>query len=134
MPPGRPTDFKCASSLSRRKSSHILGATEIQLADFFDVNESTIWRWKQTYPDFCNAIKVGKEIADQNVERSLYRKAMGYEFESEKIFCQDGAIVRASTREFVPPSDTAMIFWLKNRKPNELAAIRQMLISPANSN
>ena len=118
MPPGRPTDFK-SEFIEQAQKLAFLGATEIQLADFFDVNESTIWRWKQTYPDFCNAIKVGKEIADQNVERSLYRKAMGYEFESEKIFCQDGAIVRASTREFVPPSDTAMIFWLKNRKPND---------------
>jgi hypothetical protein len=115
---GRPTDYRPEYAEQAEKLT-LLGATDIQLADFFEVAESTIHLWKHAHPKFSESIKLGKEIADQNVERSLYRKATGYEFESEKIFCQEGQIVRAQTREFVPPSDTAMIFWLKNRKPSE---------------
>ena len=118
MPGGRPTDYKPEFAEQAEKLT-LLGATDIQLADFFEVSESTIHLWKHVHPEFSESIKLGKAEADKNVERSLYRKATGYAFESEKIFCQEGQIVRASTREFVPPSDTAMIFWLKNRKPAE---------------
>lgn len=89
------------------------------MADFFGVAESTIHLWKHTHPEFSESIKVAKEVADKNVERSLYRKAVGYEFESEKVFCSEGVVTRVPIRELVPPSDTAMIFWLKNRKSQE---------------
>jgi hypothetical protein len=118
MPAGRPTDYK-PEYVGQAEKLAFLGATDIQLADFFEVAESTLQLWKITHPEFSESIKLGKVEADRNVERSLYRKAVGYEFESEKVFCSEGSIVRAQIREFVPPSDTAMIFWLKNRKPKE---------------
>ena len=118
MPAGRPSDYRPEYAEQAEKLCR-LGATDIQLADFFEVNESTIHRWAQSFPEFCKSRKVGKDESDSQVERSLYRKATGYEFESEKIFCVEGQVIRAKTREFVPPSDTAMIFWLKNRKSKE---------------
>jgi hypothetical protein len=118
MPAGRPTDYKSEFAAQAEKLS-LLGATDMQMADFFGVAESTFHRWKHEHPKFQESIKLAKEHADKSVERSLYRKALGYEFESEKVFCSEGQIIRAATREFVPPSDTAMIFWLKNRKPAE---------------
>ena len=96
-----------------------LGATDMDLADFFAVDVRTIYRWKLTQPKFSQAVKISKEEADNRVERSLYHKATGYSFESEKVFCHEGEIIRAKTMEHVPPSDTSMIFWLKNRRPNE---------------
>jgi hypothetical protein len=98
-----------------------LGATDIEIADFFDVNKVTLYRWQAQYPEFCNSIKTAKEAADERVERSLYQKATGYTHDSEKLFydAQSGAVVRAPVREHIPPSDTAMIFWLKNRRPKE---------------
>ena len=64
-------------------------------------------------------LKSGKEVADNRVERSLYNRAVGYTFDSEKVFQHQGEIVRAKTVEHVPPDTTAGIFWLKNRKPAE---------------
>ena len=115
MPGGRPTEYRPEFAEQAEKLS-LLGATDMQMSDFFGVAESTFHLWKHTHPEFSEAIKVAKEVADRNVERSLYRKALGYEFESEKVFCFEGGIVRAPIREIVPPSDTACIFWLKNRK------------------
>jgi hypothetical protein len=51
------------------------------------------------------------------VVSSLYHKAVGYTFESEKIFQHQGEIIRAPVREHVAPDTTAAIFWLKNRRP-----------------
>lgn len=115
-PVGRPSKFLPEYCEQAEKLS-LLGATDIQIADFFGVAESTIHLWKHTHPKFSESLKVAKEVADTNVVRSLYRKAMGYEFDSVKIFCnKDGDVVQVPYREIVPPSDTACIFWLKNRK------------------
>jgi hypothetical protein len=52
------------------------------------------------------------------VVRSLYSRAVGYSFNSEKIFCnKDGEVTRVPIVEYVPPDVTAQIFWLKNRDP-----------------
>lgn len=114
---GRPTDYKPEFVIQAQKLCE-LGATDVELADFFGVSGRTIYRWQIKYPDFCQALKTGKEAVDDRVERSLFHKAVGYTFESEKIFQHQGEIVRAATREHVPPDTTAMIFWLKNRRPH----------------
>jgi hypothetical protein len=68
----------------------LLGATDDQLASFFDVATSTISKWKLDFPEFAEALKGGKVGADMEVAASLYKRATG--------------------------GDTvAMIFWLKNR-------------------
>lgn len=118
MPAGRPTDYKPEYAEQARKLCE-LGATDRDVAHFFDVDERTINRWKHVHPEFCQSLTVGKEAADARVEQSLYRKATGYSFDAEKIFHSDGVITRADYIEHVPPSDTAAIFWLKNRKPAE---------------
>jgi hypothetical protein len=99
----------------------LLGATDDDLADFFDVSVRTIARWSVSYPEFCQAIKIGKEPADDRVERSLFHRANGYTFDSVKIFMPSGAQepVYAPFREHVPPDTSAMIFWLKNRRKAE---------------
>ena len=95
-----------------------LGATDYELAEFFKVSTRTIYRWRNEYQDFCQAVVVGKEEADARVERSLYNRAVGYSFESEKVFHHQGAITRADTVEHVPPDAGAAMNWLKNRKPD----------------
>ena len=57
------------------------------------------------------------EEADTRVEQSLYQRAVGYSFKSEKIFYKDGEVTRVPIVEHVPPDVTAQIFWLKNRDP-----------------
>jgi hypothetical protein len=115
---GRPTDFDIAFIEQAEKLAS-LGATDIEVADFFDVDVRTIYRWKHAHVEFCQALNAGKEKADERVVSSLYHKAIGYTFESEKIFQHQGEIIRAPIREHVAPDTTAAIFWLKNRKPEE---------------
>lgn len=97
-----------------------LGATDEDLADFFKVHIRTISNWKGQYREFLQALKVGKDEADDRVERSLYQRANGYTSDAVKIFMPAGASkpVYAPYREHVPPDTTAMIFWLKNRRPD----------------
>ena len=120
MPGGRPTDYKAEYAVQAAKLAK-LGATDMQIADFFEVNVSTIYRWKITQAKFCDALKVAKEEADAKVERSLFQRATGFEHDAVKIFMPKDADkpVYAPYREFVVPDTTACIFWLSNRKPAE---------------
>ena len=69
----------------------LLGATDEDLANFFDVCKATINNWKKDYPEFLDSIKEGKENADAKVAQSLYNTALS-------------------------GNTTAQIFWLKNRR------------------
>lgn len=119
MPAGRPSKYKAEYAEQAKKLCQ-LGATDEDLADFFGVAVRTISNWRTEHEAFLQALKLGKQEADDRVERSLYRKAVGYTFDAVKIFMPAGANdpVYAEYREHVPPSDTAAIFWLKNRRPD----------------
>jgi hypothetical protein len=115
---GRPTEYKPEYAEQALKLCS-LGATDVDLADFFGVSDRTIYRWAAKHEEFCQALKAGKDVADERVVRSLYHKAVGYTFDSEKVFNNNGVITRAKSREHVPPDTTAGIFWLKNRRRGE---------------
>ena len=115
---GRPTKYRPEFADQVVKLCE-LGATDSDIARFYEVATTTVWRWQNEYPDFCNALKVGKAVADDRVERSLYHKANGYTHRAVKIFMPAGATapVYAEYDEHTPPDTTAAIFWLKNRRP-----------------
>jgi hypothetical protein len=112
---GRPSAYRAALADQARQLC-ALGATDKELATFFAIAMSTLYQWKIQHPAFASALKVGKAEADDRVERSLYQLAVGYSFESEKLFCQDGRVIRAPIVEHVPPNPASCIFWLKNRQ------------------
>lgn len=97
------------------------GATDLELAQEFGVTVQSIRNWRMRYPEFFAALKLSKPIADERVERSLYERATGYSFEAVKqqYDSKAGKWVEITYIEHVPPDPTAMIFWLKNRKPEE---------------
>lgn len=70
------------------------GLTDEQIARNIGINKTTLYDWKKKFPDFSNSLKKGKEIVDYEVENALLKKAL------------DGDTV-------------AMIFWLKNRRPDK---------------
>lgn len=118
MPAGRPTDYK-PEYADIAKERCLQGATDQELADEFGVSVRSIYRWKNEHPEFCHALKLGKELPDTRVERSLYERALGYERDEVDIRVVNGEIVQTPIRKFYPPDTTAAIFWLKNRKPEE---------------
>ena len=114
---GRPTDYRPEFAEQAAKLC-ALGATDYEIADFFGVNTSTIYRWRNVHEQFCEAVRAGKERSDERVERALFNRAVGYSFESEKVFQHQGEIIRAPTVEHVPPDPGAAMNWLKNRNPD----------------
>lgn len=120
MSAGRPPSYDDDYPRQAEKLAQ-LGATDQEIADFFEVDVRTIYRWKHDHEDFCQAVKVGKDVADERVERSLYQKAIGYEQDEVKIFMPAGAAepVYAPFRAKIAADTTAAIFWLKNRRAGD---------------
>lgn len=94
----------------------LLGATDVQLAAYFDVEEKTINNWKKSQPQFLQSLKDGKAKADANVALSLYQRATGYSHTDTDIRVIDGEIYMTEIMKHYPPDSTSMIFWLKNRQ------------------
>jgi hypothetical protein len=118
---GRPTEYKEEYNDQTYKLC-LLGATDKELADFFDVSEQTINTWKQKHPQFLESIKKGKINADANVADRLYQRALGYEHDEVelKVVSLGGAdgseVQKIDVIKHYPPDPTAAIFWLKNRQ------------------
>lgn len=128
-PVGRPTKYK-PTFVEQAKKLAALGATDREAAEFFEVNEATLHRWKHEHPEFCESLKVGKEQADARVEASLYRRALGYSHDAVKIAVNaTGEVTEVPFTEHYPPDTTAAIFWLKNRKPEQWRDVKAQEIS-----
>lgn len=115
---GRPTKFK-PEFVAQAVKLAALGATDREVADFFEVDERTLYRWKHEHEAFCQALKVGKASADERVEQALYRRAVGYVQDDTHFSAYEGKVTQTPYVKIVPPDTTAAIFWLKNRKPDE---------------
>jgi hypothetical protein len=129
MAGGRPTEYKDVYCEQVEKLCK-LGATDAEIADFFEVVESTINLWKLEHPEFSESIKKGKTLADANVADRLYQRAMGYTHDAVKIFPSGGEAedeagnkvkgpLIVPYQEHYPPDTVAAIFWLKNRQKDK---------------
>jgi hypothetical protein len=82
------------------------GLTDEQIAHNMGVGVRTLYEWKEKYPQIAQSLKKTKEVVDRQVENALYKKA-----------CEGDT--------------TAMIFWLKNRRPNDWRDKRENQLSGA---
>ncbi len=115
---GRPTSYRKEYAEQARKLC-LLGYTDVELADFFQVSERTLNTWKKDFPEFLQSTKRGKDIADADVAEKLYKRALGYTHKSVKIFNNDGVPLKVEYTEHYPPDTQAASLWLRNRQPNK---------------
>ena len=115
---GRPTKYRPAYAEQARKLA-LLGQTDAQIADFFNIGEATLHRWKREHDGFRQSICAGKVRADADVAASLYQTALGggtvTELREEPG--DAGQIVTKRTVRELPPDVRAQRFWLNNRQP-----------------
>lgn len=98
------------------------GLTDEQISKNIGINRTTLYEWKKKYPDINNALKKGKTIYDVEAEQNLHKVGQGYYVEEVETYITETNGVQTKrikkTKKWVPPNVTALIFWLKNRKPD----------------
>lgn len=98
------------------KELALLGATDKAIAEFLEVDESQIVRWKRKYPEFRLSIRAGKLMADGKVAEALYRKATGFIIEVQEAFDCNGKPQLITFEKYFPPDTSAIRLWLTNRQ------------------
>lgn len=125
-----------------------LGLTVERIADFWQINPVTLWRWTKKNPRFCKTIREAKEAADAKVVESLFNRACGYQYEEktfERTLLQIRPIpagVKATDEDFyekeilkkrvvreLAPDGKACEFWLLNRQPDAWKAVTHQVLT-----
>lgn len=99
----------------RAEDACLLGATNADLADLFEVDPATIGRWISKIAPFGNAIKRGRETALGRVGRSLYHAAVGYEHPETKLNVVGGKLKKTVVSKHYAPNVEAAKLILTNR-------------------
>lgn len=99
------------------------GKTEEQIAELMGISKRTLYNWKKKEMPLLQALKVGKDVADRQIENALFKSALGYDYEEETV-TNDGRVVKVKKHK--PANTTAQIFWLKNRKPEQWRDKREL--------
>lgn len=110
-------------NLIRIESWARMGLTNEQIAKNIGVNADTFYTWLKKYPEISESIKKGKAPIDFEVENALFKRAIGYEYEEVETIIEeiDGKQRKRikKIKKVALPETSAMIFWLKNRKPEQ---------------
>jgi hypothetical protein len=119
---GRPTSYRPEYTEQARKLC-LLGATDRDMADFFEVSESTLNLWKLEFPDFSESLRAGKIKADADVAQKLYDRAMGASWTEQQAFKVkvgkgEEKVEIVTVRRAAPPDTPAIALWLQNRRPD----------------
>jgi hypothetical protein len=114
-PPGRPTTYR-PDHCDLAREHCLLGATNDELAEVFEVAPRTIENWIAHHPDFAAAVRKGRRRADAKVAASLYARAIGFQHKVERTFLCHGEPKSFSVTVAYPPDTQACIFWLRNRR------------------
>jgi len=117
MPAGRPSPYKPEfARIAQRLCRN--GATDIEVADILGISVRTFYRWCLLHEEFTAAVRVGKDAADDRVERALYQRAVGYDYTAEKIVTpKGGGPVVMPYMMHVPADVRAAMHWLAIRRP-----------------
>lgn len=90
-----------------------VGATDVEMAAELGISERTFYVLVARNPEFSQAVREGKEFADDRVQNSMFRVANGFTVKTEKVFANG---LRVAVDEYLPPNPAAQMNWLRNRR------------------
>lgn len=114
-PVGRPSKYR-PEMAQLAYDFALLGATDSFIAEKLGIADSTFYEWMETIPEFSESVMRGKDIADAQVAKSLYHRALGYSHKAVKMFQSGGSVLKEEYIEHYPPDTAAATLWLKNRQ------------------
>jgi DNA-binding CsgD family transcriptional regulator len=109
------------------------GLTNEQMCEKLDIAPASWYEYANKHSIFAELVNWSKSVTIHRVENSLLKAAMGYEYEEIKTIVEEDKNGKKRTRiekvkRHQPPNPTAMIFFLKNRAPNEWNDRREIIV------
>ncbi|UZW12580.1 transposase [Clostridium pasteurianum] len=109
------------------------GVTDRQICERLELSPDTWYRYMREHPILSDIVKIYKETMDDEVEKALIKAAMGYDYEEVRTVIEEDKNGKKRTRiekvkKHQPSNPTAMIFWLKNRRPELWSDRREIIL------
>lgn len=110
------------------------GLNEFEIAKEMGISRSTLNEWKKKFPDISDTLRRTRAYAHACVENALFRRATGYtvpllkQFKvrmpvfdktGEKVIGWEEQLQEGKEEMHVPADTKAIIFYLKNRLPED---------------
>lgn len=94
------------------------GLTEKQIAKKLKIAYSSLSTFKNNFPELAEALREGKEELIENLEGSLYKRALGYEIEETKetVDVEQKGYVKDKQGNFVKDKEDNLIPDIKSKK------------------
>lgn len=111
--------------LSDIKKAVKAGATVSEVANAFDISESTLYKYIKEKSELKEAFTHGRKKIIFEIKAALLKKALGYEYEEEKRVGRkdkkgEQIVLVESYKRHCPPSETAAAMLLRNYDANWL--------------
>jgi len=92
-----------------------VGLEDTQIAVIMGVADTTMANWKREHPDFLDALLRGRVEATLEVQKALYKTAVGYTVEETQVVVWRGQVIEVPVKKHVLPTFNAQKFWLMNK-------------------
>lgn len=112
--PAKSFDYNWLETIGRLA---MLGMINDQIAEFYNVSDTTMDNWIKSIPELRQVLIENRELADARVAASLFRRAVGYEYTEEMDEKGPDGRKRRITTKHVPGDVNAQSLWLRNRRP-----------------
>ncbi len=116
-------EMEIADKLEAIRGWALSGMTDKEMYTMLEISHDTFYKWKRERPEFADALKKGKDIANGELVNSAFKQATGYyitvtePMKVKKGF--DEFIEMVTYEKFIPANNTMNIFMLKNRMPEQ---------------
>jgi hypothetical protein len=88
-----------------------LDGDDAGLAEALGTDIRTLREWKDNHPEFAAACELGKSSMNDCVDRSVFLRAIGYEYTAEQPMSYKGIGFVVPYRKHVPPDVRLAKFW-----------------------
>lgn len=100
------------------------------------ISQDTWYRYQKEHETLSELMKLGRQVTQSIVEKSLLKLCTGYEFEELKTIVEEDHSGKKRTRlekckRHQPPSAQAISFFLRNRCPEEWSDKKELILDTA---
>lgn len=83
------------------------GQTEKQICKRLDIDNKTFVNYKSKYTELAEAVEKGKKELTAGIEKSLYKRALGYDYEESRTTTdKDGNVTKREIHKRHMPADS----------------------------
>lgn len=100
-----------------------------EIANRIGVSPTTLDRWRQESDEMDRAFTITDDLVDGMVEGSLFKRAMGYDYEEETYTIDETGrkVLTRVVKKHVPADVKAIAMWLYNRRQDFWRSQQQAL-------